>query len=569
MFTIIALLIRLREGQTSNAPVAQAAQSNRRLTLSRARTLASSLLLLGLVAFLVWSPALIPILHTFFSADYDLEGWGDALMLSADLLGWFTATVFHPIFGGDVVREMRLVQQRAINPELTGFRDINTVFLGWATLALALVGALAHWRRVKIWVWTALVFGVLTLGPLLQINGRYRFDLDGLETTVPLPFLLLHFIPIVKANRAPNRNSVLLMLGLAVLVGYGLYWLLDQARRRRLTMNVAWLRPTVAIALTAAILFEHLALPLPLTDARIPAVYETIAAEPGEFSILQLPLGWRNSFGTLGAEETRLQYYQSYHQKRLLAGNISRAPAFKFEYFKRIPLFRAITEVEMYRTPDQDTIVRAQAQAGELLTLYDIRYLIVHDAIPLRYPYVDTAGPTRELALALLPHEPTPFACAGGTCVYRLIQPSLPNPLRIELGEWRSFPYRGEGWGDDEEVFGAQANWVIGSEAHLFFPVRGAGDRRLALRIAPFAYPGAAQQTLTLTLNGRPIGKSLELGEGWQIVSLRVPHSVLRQGLNVLTLHFAHAVAPVAVLDIPDDRPLAAAVDWLEISEER
>ncbi|MCS7261486.1 MAG: hypothetical protein NZ765_12055, partial [Anaerolineae bacterium] len=113
---------------------------------------------------------------------------------------------------------------------------------------------------------------------------------------------------------------------------------------------------------------------------------------------------------------------------------------------------------------------------------------------------------------------------------------------------------------------GTRANWVIGLQAQLFFPVRDPGDYRLALRIAPFTYPGAAQQTLTLALNGQLLGKSLEMGEGWQIVSIRVPRSALRQGLNTLTLQFAYAVAPAAVLDVRDDRPLAAAVDWFEVS---
>ena len=52
---------------------------------------------------------------------------------------------------------------------------------------------------------------MLALGPLLQINGRYRFSLDNLlpeGVTFPLPFTLLHFIPFINANRAPNRNSV-------------------------------------------------------------------------------------------------------------------------------------------------------------------------------------------------------------------------------------------------------------------------------------------------------------------------------------------------------------------------
>ena len=105
------------------------------------------------------------------------------------------------------------------------------MFLGFVTLALAVIGALAARRRLAAWIWTALVFGVLALGPLLQIAGRYRFSLDNLlpeGVTFPLPFTLLHFLPFISANRAPNRNSTILMLALAVLAGYGVAWLLGK-----------------------------------------------------------------------------------------------------------------------------------------------------------------------------------------------------------------------------------------------------------------------------------------------------------------------------------------------------
>jgi hypothetical protein len=567
MFTVIVVLVRFRDWRVGDwrlgtggekAAASAAASAMGQPAVPAAQSPISNLFLLGLIAFLFWSPALIPIVQTFFSADYDLEGWGDALMLSTDLLGWFTATVFHPIFGGDVVRELRLVQQRAANPDLTGFRDINTVFLGWMTLAAALVGAVAFWRKVRIWVWTSVVFGVLTLGPLLQINGRYRFDLDGLETTVPLPFAVLHFIPIIKANRAPNRNSVLLMLGIAVLVGYGLYWLLDRMRQGRLTMNAHWLRPTLAGVVAFAIVFEHLALPLPLSDARVPAVYDTIAAEPGDFTIMQLPLGWRNSFGVFGPEKTLLQYYQSAHGKAMLGGNISRAPDFKMAYFERIPYFYALTEVQFGRPVTPEVIEAAAAQADDLMYLYDTRYVLLFPPIPDRPPYTDTWQDAWDFVKRTLPLEPTPFWAEEGIEAYRVIQPAGGDQFYLNLGEVGTFPYRGEGW-DDAEVdspYGESAVWATGRSSRLFAPLRSVDPNAtylIQMRAHPFTYPGGPAQQAGLTVNGHRFDVQ-PLPDGWQELTWRVPGAILKSSLNRLELTWDHATVPRQVL--PGDRAI-------------
>lgn len=553
--------------------------------------LVSRLLVLVVTAAIVWSPVMLPVLDAFTRSDYALTGWGEGLKLSADVVGWFTPTALHPLFGvGDWPAYLRsVVEGRA--PTL----DVNTVFLGFGILALAILGASIAWRRVRAWAWGAVLFAVFTLGPLLQINGRYLFPLDNLlreqglaqDVTFPLPYALLHYIPIIQANRAPNRFSVVLSLALAVLVGYGAAWLLrgvagllpvrvrphppspplhavERGTGGEVRAQLAVL--AVGVMLLVMVLFDQVSVPLPLSDARVPTAYAAIAAESDDFAILQLPLGWRNSFGTLGAERTQLQYLQTYHHKRMLAGNISRAPAFKFDYFRRIPLFHALTEVEMYRSPDEVTRARAAEQAGELLALYDIRYLVIHEPIPLRYPYVDTITATRTLALSLLPHDPRPVAEADGATIYRLQPPELPDPLRVDFGDWRAAPYRGEGWGDDEQVFGATANWAIGHEARLFFPVRGSGDRRLKVHIAPFGYPAAPAQTLTLELNGRPLKSRFDLADGWQIIGATLPADGLRSGLNTLALHFGRATSPAIVLGVPDDRLLAAAVDWIEVS---
>jgi hypothetical protein len=419
------------------------------------------------------------------------------------------------------------------------FRDVNTLFLGWAGLLLAAVGSLAFRRRLRPWIAAFVTFVVLSLGPLLQVNGRLVFDFDGLETSFPLPFILLHYLPVVKANRAPNRFSVVVMLALAVLAGYGAYWLLRRLRRPALR--------SVASVLMALVLFEHLAVPLPLTDARIPAIYQAVAEESGDFAILQLPMGWRNSYGVLGAENTRTQYYQTYHHKRLLSGNISRNPAFKFQYFERQPILESLIRIETYGEVSRARREADRAWADEFVQFYDLRYVAVAPGVPGRPPYVDTRAAAIAYVEDVLPVDLV--RRQGDWLLYRVRQQPLPERLEVDLGTggWATMAL-GEGWAADEAIAGATANWAVAQRARLFLPAREAQDYHLMLRAMPFDYPGAQTQVMELWLNGAPLASDLVLTPNWSEVEVRVPAERLDPGLNEVRLRFDHLAAPADVL---------------------
>jgi hypothetical protein len=538
----------------------------------------------ALVAIILWSPVLLPIARDFAGGGYALEGWGESIKLSADAVGLVTPTNLNPVLGGNEATGQNWRNAlRAVEKGEGRFGDINTVFLGWVTLALALLGAFAMRRKVAPWIWVAVVFGLLVLGPLLQINGRFRFSVDSLlpeGVTFPLPFALLHYIPFVSANRAPNRNSIVLMLALAVLAGFGVSQLLIWLGRRGLTRDVEGRREVeqgdqaarasapqkvsmpavgsaaVVILLVAAILIEHLSIPMPTTDATIPTVYRNIAAEPGDFAIMQLPLGWRNSFGVLGSEQTNLQYFQTAHGKPIIGGNISRAPAFKMDYFARIPLFKALTDLEMYKDVAPDVDAAARAQAGSLMSLYDVRYLVTTPPIPGRYPYQDTWQRTEQYALDVLPVDPKPVWEADGYRVYRINQPPVTLPFRLDLGAPGNEPYLGDGWDarTDEQPYGASANWATSLAADLYVPMPadyvppqdgGSGkEHLLRVAIAPLSYAGAASQTVQLFVNDRPQADELALTEGWQTVEFKVNDADLKPGPNTFGLRFGRAESP-------------------------
>ena len=80
--------------------------------------------LLAITFLLTYSPMLYFVFREMLYGGYTLEGWGDALKLSTDLLGFFTPTKLHPLWGGDWVRELRAVVEGAAR-----FSDVNTVFV--------------------------------------------------------------------------------------------------------------------------------------------------------------------------------------------------------------------------------------------------------------------------------------------------------------------------------------------------------------------------------------------------------------------------------------------------------
>ncbi len=243
---------------------------------------------------------------------------------------------------------------------------------------------------------------------------------------------------------------------------------------------------------------------------------------------MQLPLGWRNSFGVLGSEQTNLQYFQTAHGKPMLGGNISRAPAYKMDYFARIPLFRALTDLEMYREVSPETDAAARKQAGDLMALYDVRYFVTTPPIPGRYPYQDTWQRTEDYALDVLPLEKPAVWEQDGYRAYRVIQPAVSFPFRVDLGVSGAEPYVGGGWdySTAEQPYGATGIWATDTTADLYLPLDGPKDVTLRLALAPLTYEGAPAQKVSIRVNGVPVVK--EAGSGARLADRGGPRSGLR-----------------------------------------
>jgi len=473
------------------------------------------------IAVIVFTLPMSPILAAMFNdmateGDFIQQGLGFADVFSSDVLGFFVPSHLHPIFGGLEAR--------------FNFAYTNFAYLGFSALALAL---LALWKipRARLWgVWGAL-FIWISLGPELRVNGA-RLDL-------PMPFDLLLEIPFVKGNRYPSRWSVMVTLCLAILVAYGLMWL--SARLARLTPHASRqnvLRIAYSVALIG-LLFEHLSTPLPLSDLRIPEVYQTIARDSGDFTVLEIPLAWRNGYrmtGTLDQAMMFAQFYQTAHRRPILGGNTSRNPELKFQYFTETPVINSIIAVETGHTLDDATLARDKQLAPDVLRFFGVRYVVWHSprnsqhraALDAARAYIEDVLPVTQMADV---RDDT-----GETVVFRVKEEATPEAITIRPGDALARVHFAEGWG----ALSGSTIWATRRQAKLLVRLDAPRTANLTVR----AFAPIPNQRVAVSINGIAAG-NLALEMGWGEYTLNVKREMWRAGMNEIILRF-DALVPVA-----------------------
>jgi hypothetical protein len=272
--------------------------------------------------------------------------------------------------------------------------------------------ARAPWERTRGVLCGAVAFFTLALGPYLQVSGLHMFPIGRRTYSIPLPYLLLHDLPIVNGARVPSRFAEVMMFCLIVLAGYGLSVMcagLGTMGRRAIVVGAL-------LVLTA---FESLSVPYPVLSTKAPAVYVEIGADREPSTVLELPLQWAI---------VKYHYYQTIHEKRMVVGNPVRQRDIYTTYPSAPPLIPILKDPRLLLEGPPPRDVRLNAE--RLVAFFDIRYVIIH----------------REYLTSRLFHE-----------LDRFVQESFPHERRRVDGDMVAYtlrrPAAGAGpWPQDYEI---------------------------------------------------------------------------------------------------------------------
>jgi len=358
----------------------------------------------GLVAILALAPFLLPMVTDHLRGIHGRPDYSAVILHNTpDLLSFLVPD--------NVVRSYMLRKTEALGFDLPArvVRDVystfaggthRSIFLGYTVIAVSSLAIFVGFKKkkdIRTWAGFALVFFLLALGPRLHILG---------QELISLPYALVHQLPFLSLNRAPARWSVMLVLCLAVLVAYGLQWL--HTRSKILGLG--------SLLVALLVLAEFLVAPISTWDAReVPEFYQELAQEDGDFAILQVPVGFA------GAREPggHYMYLQTFHEKRILGGYVSRTPDSAFDLIRSNDLVYALCDRDYPRAGrGRPSITPQMVESGsEELQRLRIHYVILHK----KYVQPTEQARLREVLVEMLgipvyeDAEITAFAVTAGT----------------------------------------------------------------------------------------------------------------------------------------------------------
>ena len=284
----------------------------------------------------------------------------------ADLLNYFLPNDSSLILSGHRI------------PDMSG-----GMFLGNGIMLLSLFACikLRKERDVRFWAWTAFLFFLLSLGPVLWIGGRANFTFKNLSVVFPMPFILASYIPFINGVRSTPRYAIMVVFALAILSAYGIHYI----RTAYLSVRASNKLQIAILSVLSLWMGAEYFRPIPPLYTRdvvgeISEFYQVIQEDKSDCTVLEVPvyrLNWRTT------------YPQMVHHKPILGGHGERIPAkYQWDYFDRIPIIDALsfpgalipnTDIESVRD-------RLSPTSDLIMSFFKIKYLVVHKDVLRRDP---------------------------------------------------------------------------------------------------------------------------------------------------------------------------------------
>lgn len=266
---------------------------------------------------------------------------------SADLFAFITPAPFQPIWGA--------ICNNLFGQYFTGNTAESVQYIGIGIL-IAILFFKKHIPvlQKRLWFGALVIFGIISLGPVLHIFGHI--------TSIQLPYALFAKLPVFSAIRTISRAGVFVTIASCVLFG----WVVATNYHRLRTSYI----------ITGFLLLDFLFIPFPMQSAVLSPAYDMLAQVPGK-NIIEIPAA------TNYVAASRSLYAETIDHKQAI-GNIALERGQSQDAFnlaKSIPAIRQLLYLrttELVQNRPEFFTQDLQETLPDAMTWLDTRAILVH-----------------------------------------------------------------------------------------------------------------------------------------------------------------------------------------------
>lgn len=363
-----------------------------KLFFNQLKKLWSRFILVGIFILIFLLPWLQSV-YEFFIFDLvpKTSGWGGAIEFGSDLFNYFIPSEYgfyvskYPFLYKPFLFFLKLYtpSARSIFENFT-YPGVIILFCYISLIFIYKKFDKTTKNNIKPFLFTSVLFFILTLGPFLHVFGHWTLTLDeGVRIVIPLPYIILHYVPFLNNVRVPGRLIVGFIFCSYIVSAYIInYYLKNKSVR---------FRQIFFILICLVFFVDHRTINNvnPAPEFHPYKIFNVIKSDKEQVSVMEIPFTVRDGFTYFGSgNDVGLTVGQLLHAKPVIGGYIGRIADYKKNYYKNNPLTGFIGRViddNLLANPniDKDDLKNWKEinieESKKTIDFLDIKYIIIND----------------------------------------------------------------------------------------------------------------------------------------------------------------------------------------------
>jgi len=497
----------------------------------------------GIFTFFLITILLIPWIKGLYEASMFDEipktaGWGGAIEFSSDLFNYFIPSGYgYFVSKFTFLYKPFLLFLKLFTPSARSIFE-NFTYPG-IIIIICYVALVFFYRKldkstkisIKPFLFTSIVFFILTLGPFLHVFGHWALTVDeGIKIVIPLPYIILHYIPLLNNIRVPGRLIVGFIFFAYIVCAYLInYFLKNKSIRfKQVFFMLFFLVFVFDQRVTNNI--------LPPPQVYPYNIFQTIKSDKEKVSVMDIPFTVRDGFTYFGdSNAIGMTIGESWHGKPVIGGYMGRIPDYKKNYYRLNPFFGylgRIIDSDLKNNPiiDQDDLINWTElnieKSKDIIDFLDLKYIILKDEMPYtatlsaKFKELGFEKQMNELKFSLWKRDP-----------------ENRDFLSVDLGKENDINYLGMGWNNPEINF----RW---SEKRSLVMFKTTKQKKYNLHFIAASF--YKDQPVTIYLNKKKVAK---INISTQVKEYSVPIGIKFEiGINMVYFIFDKYYLPSNII---------------------